>query len=77
MLTTHMEVLHKELAYVEMLLKKEPHLFIHEGLVTLVANLDIQIKSLEVACGNWDAAMKIIMEIHKSFLENTQIMYNP
>lgn len=73
MLTPHMEVLHNELAYVETLLKKDPHISTHEGLVTLAAKLDIQIKSLEVACANWDASLKIMMEVHKYFLDKHTI----
>ena len=44
MLTPHMEILHKELAFVETLMQKDPHLSILEGLVYLGANLAIQIK---------------------------------
>ena len=52
MLTPHMEVLHKELAFVETLMKKDPHLSTHKGLVNLVVKITIQIKSFEVACDN-------------------------
>lgn len=65
MLTPHIEVLHKELASAEILKKKDNQIFTHDGLVDLVAQLDIQYQSLEVACNNWDAMLKIIMEIHK------------
>ena len=56
--TPHMEILHKELGYIKTLLKKDPN---------LAAVLAIQLKSLDVACDNWDASLKIIMEVHKSF----------
>ena len=41
MLTSHMEVLHKELAYAETLMKKDSHLSTHDGLVDLATQLDI------------------------------------
>ena len=47
-----MEILHKELGYAETLLKKDPNLSILDGLVHLVVELLIQIKLLDVACGN-------------------------
>ena len=51
-LTPHMEVLQKELGYVETLLKKYPHLSTSYGLVHLVVKLAIQLKSMDVACDN-------------------------
>ena len=68
-LTPHMKILHKELGYAETLLKKDPNLSTLDGLVHLAIELAIQIKSLDVACDNWDETLKIIMEIHKSFLD--------
>ena len=68
-----MEILHKELGYVETLMKKDPNLSTLDGLVHLVAKLAIQIKYLDVACENWDVALKIILEVHKSFLEKYTI----
>ena len=62
-----MEIFHKELGYVETLLKKYPNISTLDGLVHLAAELAIQLKSLDVACDNWDATLKIIMEVHKSF----------
>ena len=62
-----MDILHKELGYVETLMKKDPNLSTLDGLVNLVAKLAIQIKSLDVACENWDVALKIILEVHKYF----------
>ena len=72
-LTPHMEILHKELPYAKTLMKKYPHISTLEGLVHLSAELAIQIKSLEVACDNWDVALKIILEVHQSFLEKYTI----
>ena len=68
-LTPHMEILHKELGYVENLPKKDLNLSTLDGLVQLVVDLIIQIKSLDVACDNWDASLKIILDVHKSFLD--------
>ena len=51
-LTPHMKILHKELGYVETLLKKDPNLSTLYGLVHLATKLAIQLKSLEVACEN-------------------------
>ena len=45
-----MEVLHKELAFVETMMKKGAHVSTHEGLVDLSVKIDVQIQSLEVAC---------------------------
>ena len=63
MLTPHMEVLHKELAFVDTLMKKDSQISTHKGLVDL-ADLEIQIHSLDATCDNWDATLKIIMELH-------------
>ena len=68
-----MLILDKELGYVETLMKKEPNNSTLDGLVHLVVVLAIQIKSLEVACENWDVTLKIIIEVHKSFLEKDTI----
>ena len=68
-----MEILHKELGYIETLMKKYPNLSILDGLVHLATKLAIQIKSLEVACDNWDATLKIILEVHKLFLDKYTI----
>ena len=72
-LTPHMEILHKELGYAETLLKKDPNLSTLDGLVHLAVELEIQLKSLEVTCDNWDATLKIIMEVHKTFLDKYTI----
>ena len=76
-LTPHMEVLHKELAFAETLMKIDSHLSTHEGLVDLDAELDVQIQSLEVACNNWDATLKIILEVHQIFLDKHTICVLP
>ena len=68
-LTPHIEILHKELGYAKTLLKKDPKISTLNGLVHLAAELSIQIKSLDVACDNWDATLKIILEVHKTFLD--------
>ena len=68
-LTPHMEIFHKELGYVETLMKKDPNLSTLDGLVHITIELAIQIKSLEVARDNWVATLKIILEVHKSFLD--------
>ena len=77
MLTPHMEVLHKELVYVETLMKKDSQLSTYEGLVDLAKNLEIQVHSLDEACDNWDAALKIIMELHKPFLDRHIVSVRP
>ena len=68
-----MEIFHNELGYAETLMKKGLNLSTLDGLVHLVAKLAIQIKSLHVACENWDAPLKIILEVHKSFLDKHTI----
>ena len=63
-----MEVLHKEKMYVEIVLKKDLDLSTNEGLVDLAIELAIQHKSLDIALNNWDAALKILLEVNKTFL---------
>ena len=65
-ITLHMEILQKELAYAENVLKKDPNLSRLDGLVHLVPETAIQIKSLEVALQNWDVALRTIMEVKKT-----------
>ena len=72
-LTPHMKILHKELGYVETLLKKGTNLSTSDGLVHLAVELAIQIKSLDVACDNWDATLKIIMEVQNFFGDKYKI----
>ena len=72
-LTPHMKILHKELGYTKTLLKKQPNISTLDGLVHLVAELAIQINSLDVACDNLDASLKIIMYVHKSFLDKHRL----
>ena len=72
-LNPHMDIFHKELGYAETLMKKDPNLSTLDGLVHLAIKLAIQIKSLDVACENWDAGHKIILEVHKYFLEKHTI----
>ena len=68
-----MEILHKELGYVETLIKKDNNLSTLDGLVHLTSELAIQIKSLDVACDKWDATLKIILDVHKYFLDKHTI----
>ena len=72
-LTPHIEILHKDLGYAETFMKKDPNISTLDGLVHLAVELAIQIKSLDVACENWDATLKIIMEVHKTFLDKYTI----
>ena len=51
-LTPHMEILQKELAYAEIVLKKDQNLSTLDGLVHLLVEIEIQIKSLEVSIQN-------------------------
>ena len=41
-ITPHLEVLHKEKMYVEIVMKKDPNISTHEGLFDLVAELVVQ-----------------------------------
>ena len=68
-LTPHMEILQKELAYAETLMKKDPNLSTLDNLVHLAKKISIQLKSLDFALDNWYAALKHIMVVHKSFLD--------
>ena len=54
--------------YAETVMKKDPNISTHEGLVDLVPELAIQHKSLDVALNNWDAALKILLEVNRTFL---------
>ena len=71
-----MDIFH-ELGYVETLMKKDPNLSTLDNLVHLSVEMAIQIKSLDVACENRDAPLKIILEVHKSFLEKHTISVEP
>ena len=72
-LTPHMEILHKEQAYVETVLKKDPNISTLDGLVHLAVEIAIQIKSLNIVIDNWDATLKVIMVVHKNFLDKYTI----
>ena len=67
-ITPHLEILHKEQAYAENVLKKDPNLSTLDGLVHLAAETAIQQKSLEIALNHWDAALRMIMEVNSTFL---------
>ena len=66
-ITPHLEVLHKEQMYVETVLKKDPNIPTHEGLVDLAIKLVVKKKSLNIALNNWDVALKILLEVNKTF----------
>ena len=68
-----MEVLHKEMAYADNVLKKDPNISTIDGLIHLVAETTIQVKALKIALDNWDASLKIIMEVNKFFLAKYSI----
>ena len=63
-----MKFLQKELTYAKNVLKKDPNLYTLKGLVHLVVETTIQLKSLEIALENWDASLMIVMEVNKTFL---------
>ena len=67
-ITPHLEVLHKEKVYAKTILKKDPNLSTLDRLVHLDIETTIQHKSLEIALENWDAALKMIMEVNSTFL---------
>ena len=67
-ITPLLEVLHKEQAYVETILNKDSNLSTLDGLVHLAAKTAIQHKSLDIALENWDAALKILLEVNSTFL---------
>ena len=67
-ITPHLEVLHKEQAYAEAVLKKDPNLSTLDGLVHLPTETTIQHKSLEIALENWDASLKVLLEVNSNFL---------
>ena len=67
-ITPHLEILHKEQAYAENVIKKDPHLSTLDGLVHLAAETAIQHKSLDIALNKWDAALQTILEINSPFL---------
>ena len=66
-ITPHLQVLHKEQMYAEIVLKKDPNISTHEGLVDLAIELVIQHKPLDVALNNWDVALKILLEVNSVF----------
>ena len=54
--------------YSETILKKDPNISKHEGLVDLAVELAIQHKSLDIALKNWVVALKILLEVNQTFL---------
>ena len=72
-ITPHMEVLYKEHAYAKNVLQKDPNLSTLDGLVHLAVETTIQLKALQIALDNWDAALKIILEVNKTFLAKYSI----
>ena len=72
-ITPQMKVLHKEMAYAENVLKKDPNISTSEGLIHLAAETTIQLKTLEIALDNWDTSLKIIMEVNNFFLAKYSI----
>ena len=73
-ITSHMEILHKEMAYAENVLKKDPNLSTLEGLTHLAIETTIQLKALDIALDNWDASLKIILEVNKFFWLNIPLI---
>ena len=67
-ITPHLKVLHEEKVYVETILKKDPNLSTLDGLVHLIVEIAIQHKSLDIALENWDATLKILLEVNSTFL---------
>ena len=67
-ITPHLEILHKEQTYVENVIKKHPNLSTLDGLVHLAVETTIQHRSLEIALNNWDASLRMIMEVNQIFL---------
>ena len=55
------------------LLKKDTNLSTLDGLEHLATEIEFQIKLLDVAYYNQDVALKIILEVHKSFLDKHTI----
>lgn len=72
-----MDFFHKDLGYVEALSKKDPNPSTLDGLVHLASELAIQIKSFDVACKNWNENLKIILDVHKYFLDKHTISVYP
>ena len=61
--------------YVEIVLKKDPNLSTLDGLIDLAAELTIQHRSLDIALNNWDAALKILLQVNKTFLAKHDITF--
>ena len=58
----------------KIVLNKDPNLSTLDGLVHVAVDTSIQIKFLDVALDNWDATLRIIMEVHKKFLDKYTII---
>ena len=63
-ISPHLEVLHKEQAYAEIVLKKDPNLSTLDGLVHLAVEISIQHNSLDIALEKWHVALKILLEVN-------------
>ena len=69
MFLPHMEVLKHELSIVENLMQRDANISTKVGLVDLVAQLEFQLHSLEVAKNNWIVELVIFEQVHKTFLD--------
>ena len=70
-ITPHLEVLHKEQMYAIIVLKKDPNISTHDGLVDFVGELAVQQKSLDIALNNQDASLKTLLEVNQTFFGKT------
>ena len=63
MLLPPMEVLKHELSISKTLLNQDAHISTKEGLVDLVAKIEIQIHSLDIASNNWITEITIVIQL--------------
>ena len=77
MLLPHIEIMKQELSLAEELMKRDENPSIEETLVELATTLEIQIQTLEVARSNWDSALSMIQQVHKSFSNKQSLSVTP
>lgn len=63
-----LEVMKHELSLLESLMTRDLNLSTKDSLNDLVATMEIQLHSLEVAKANWESINSMTQEIHSSFL---------
>ena len=74
MFLPHMEVINLELSIANTLMSHDENISNEEGLVDLVASLEIQIHTLETARNNWIFEAVTAEQLNKIFLDKYSLI---